>query len=176
MGNFVALLRGINVGGHKIMKMADLRHTLENLGMMRVRTYIQSGNILFESDDNKDVLKRKIEHEIQAVFGFDVPVIVRTADELERLIENCPFKNQQFLSVGFFAQEPPQEAIDGFLSCDIGKDKVHINSMEVYIEYQADVRKTLLTTNFLENKLKTHITMRNWNTVKRLSSMAKEEL
>lgn len=176
MTTFVALLRGINVGGHKRMKMADLKHTLENLGMIRVRTYIQSGNSVFKSEENKDVLRRKIEQEIKAVFGFDVPVILRTADEFEKVIENCPFHNQLSLSVGFFAEEPSREAIDGLLSSNIGNDKVYINSMEVYVIYQEDISKTLLTTNFLENKLKTHITVRNWNTVKKLSSMAKEEV
>ncbi|MDB5083637.1 MAG: hypothetical protein JWN30_523 [Bacilli bacterium] len=88
---YIALLRGINVGGKNIIKMADLRHTFETLGFKQVKTYIQSGNVLFESDDDEDSLRQRIEHEIESDFGISLTVILRTVEEIERIIENCPF-------------------------------------------------------------------------------------
>lgn len=173
MTTFIALLRGINVGGHKRMKMADLKHILENLGLKRVQTYIQSGNVVFESEGVAAVLGRRIGQEIQAVFGFDVPVMLRTAVELDWVIENCPFDSMPSLNVAFLAEKPTQKAVDELLSSSIGNDKIHIKDMEAYILYKEDIRKTLLTTNFLEKKLKVPITVRNWNTVTKLSAMAK---
>lgn len=173
MTTFIALLRGINVGGHKRIKMADLKGIFENIGFSRVQTYIQSGNVLFETEDDADFLSPRIEQEIQKVFGLDVPVILRTTHEWETLIKNCPFDALPGLSVAFLAAKPTQEAIDGLLSLDMGNYEIHIRDKDIYVLYKEDIRKTLLTTNFLEKKLNVPLTVRNWNTVNKLAELAK---
>lgn len=135
---FVALLRGINVGGHKRIKMADLKTMLESLGLNRVQTYIQSGNAVFESKEDEGSLSQRIEQEIQAVFGFDVPVILRTSQELATLIRNCPFDSLPGLSVAFLAAKPAQEAIDRLLACDIGNDEIHSEDRDIYVLYDSE--------------------------------------
>ena len=81
---YVAFLRGINVGGKKLIKMPDLRRVLESLGLNNVRTFIASGNVLFEtSQTNRDTLARKIEKKLLTAFGHDIPVVLQTIDELK---------------------------------------------------------------------------------------------
>lgn len=77
---YIAFLRGINVGGKNLIKMADLKRVFEKIKLYEVKTYIQSGNVLFKSDDTEEELKNKIEHEIEAFFGFSVKVILRTLE------------------------------------------------------------------------------------------------
>lgn len=95
----IALLRGINVGGHNKIKMAELRQMFEMLGFSRVQTYIQSGNVLFESDESEQSLCQRIQGEIEKVFGFSINVVIRTAAELELIIKNCPFTEEAVAEV-----------------------------------------------------------------------------
>ncbi|MDF2636607.1 MAG: cytoplasmic protein, partial [Pelosinus sp.] len=87
---YIALLRGINVGGKNMIKMADLKHMFEALGLCRVETYIQSGNIIFESEENEETLRVMIENAITKLNGSSIAVILRTATELEQIIQDCP--------------------------------------------------------------------------------------
>ncbi|MBH0334023.1 cytoplasmic protein, partial [Bacillus thuringiensis] len=84
---YIALLRGINVGGHKVIKMADLKRVFESIGLKQVKTYIQSGNIVFESEEGINFLKDRIQSEIKKEFDFDVPVMLRTHDEFINIIK-----------------------------------------------------------------------------------------
>src|SRR3954453_19881462 len=88
---YIALLRGINVGKHHRIKMADLKSLLETMGLTKVKTYIQSGNVLFEAKDEAEQLSQRLEDEISKTFGFPVPVILRTAEEYEQIIRDCPY-------------------------------------------------------------------------------------
>ncbi|WP_442598727.1 DUF1697 domain-containing protein [Neobacillus sp. D3-1R] len=117
MAIYVALLRGINVGGKNIIKMADLKHTFETIGLSRVKTYIQSGNVLFESEKEEITLRNQLENKIQEVFGLSVPITLRTADEFKLVAENCPFTDAEIsaaeasaegesLYVAFLTEEP----------------------------------------------------------------------
>lgn len=93
MTTYIALLRGINVGGNKIIKMLDLKAMFQALGFANVRTYIQSGNVVFESDEGSvSLLSGVIERQIHEVFGFEVSVIIRTLAEMENVIANDPFQ------------------------------------------------------------------------------------
>lgn len=94
MINYVALLRGINVGGHNKIKMADLREALIPLGLQNIRTYIQSGNILFQSTESEEVLQKQIHETIQINFDITSTVIIRTAEEFQHIVNNCPFSPQ----------------------------------------------------------------------------------
>src|SRR5258708_28718277 len=86
---YIALLRGINVGGQKPIKMTELKRLFAAEGFGRVQTYIQSGNVVFTADRAEEPLRRQLEREIAAAFGFPVTLALRTADELERLIAQC---------------------------------------------------------------------------------------
>ena len=93
MTSYVAFLRGINVGGKRLIKMEDLRRVVESIGLKNVRTFIASGNVLFEtSQTNRDALARKIEKTLLTAFGHDVPVVLQTIDELKDLLRTGPFK------------------------------------------------------------------------------------
>ncbi len=84
MTNYISILRGINVGGQKSIKMADLKTLYENLGFSNVKTYVQSGNVVFQTKAEKtELLEQKIHGQIKAKYGFEVPVIVMTVDKLK---------------------------------------------------------------------------------------------
>lgn len=90
---YIALLRGINVGGHKLIRMQELKSLLTNMGLDKVKTYIQSGNVIFESERNAEQLEEQMEQEIRRAFGFSVIIILRTASELEQIISGSGAKN-----------------------------------------------------------------------------------
>ena len=91
MIKYVAFLRGINVGGKRLIKMEDLRRVVESIGLKNVRTFIASGNVLFEtSQNNRDALARKIEKKLLTAFGHDVPVVLQSIDELKDLLRTGP--------------------------------------------------------------------------------------
>lgn len=90
---FIALLRGINVGGHHKIKMADLKSLLESMGLHKVKTYIQSGNVLFEAEEEEAQLTKRMEEKLNHTFGFPVPVVLRTAEELRQITLDCPYSS-----------------------------------------------------------------------------------
>jgi uncharacterized protein (DUF1697 family) len=93
----VALLKGINIGGHNKIKMDELKSFFESLGLQKVKTYIQSGNVLFESDEEAKSLRQRIEKEILNRFGYTVNVMLRTAGEMERILKNSPYRPEHIL-------------------------------------------------------------------------------
>ncbi|HEY3367555.1 MAG TPA: DUF1697 domain-containing protein [Symbiobacteriaceae bacterium] len=175
---YIALLRGINVGGHKVIKMIELKRIFEAMGFGRVQTYIQSGNVLFESEAESEPLRRRIEHEITAGFGFSVTVVLRTAVELERITASCPFLADELpagesLYVSLLAEAPCQEGIDRLLACNCEIDEFRIVGREIYLLYRQSVVKSKLTNNLLERALGVPATTRNWRTMNTLADMGK---
>ena len=93
MPKYIALLRGINVGGHKKIMMADLRIIFEKFGFLAVRSYIQSGNVIFQSNEvDTKKLEKLIENALEKAYGFLVPVIILTRSKLEKIVIDNPFK------------------------------------------------------------------------------------
>src|SRR5215469_9663989 len=90
MTTYIAMLRGINVSGHKIIRMERLRAVFEELGFAHVKTYVQSGNVIFETNEPPSGLAAKIERKIQAEFGFEVPVLTKSAKELKDIVKHNP--------------------------------------------------------------------------------------
>jgi uncharacterized protein (DUF1697 family) len=173
---YIALLRGINVGGHNKIKMADLKSLLEAMGLQKVKTYIQSGNVLFESQEEAKQLSRRIEDEINKKFGLTVPVVLRTAEEYERIIRNCPFatddlKEGESVQIAFLAKEPSQEGINQLNSFKTDPDEFSINGKDVYLFFRQSIRDSKLAAQL--PKLGVPATVRNWNTVIKLDTMAK---
>jgi uncharacterized protein (DUF1697 family) len=173
MRNYIALLRGINVSGHRLIKMADLKRMFEAMGFGRVQTYIQSGNVLFASDDEAGPLSQRLEAEIMRVFGFDVPVILRTPAEMERIVENSPFPEMaegESLYVSLLTEAPSPEGIER-LSAYKGNDEFRVVGLEVYVLYRAPVNQSKLANNL--HRLGVPSTSRNWQTMNKLVALGK---
>ncbi|MEK3889898.1 DUF1697 domain-containing protein [Bacillus sp. FSL K6-3431] len=173
---YIALLRGINVGGHNVIKMKDLRNSFETMGFGNVKTYIQSGNVLFESSEEADILCKRMEQEIQDTFGFSGTVILRTAMELEKIIKNCPFQADTLsegegLYISFLSEAPSREAINQVLINNSETEECKIIGTEVYLFLRQSIRNSKLTTHL--KKLKVLGTLRNWKTINKLVMMAR---
>jgi uncharacterized protein (DUF1697 family) len=180
MATYISLLRGINVGGKNKLSIEELKRVYSSLGFTGVRTYIQSGNIVFESPDAREKGHEKsIEGKIKKAFAMDIPVMVRTREELQRTIESNPFlpsKAHQVdkLLVTFLSDLPDKKAMDKLASLKwIGED-FRIIGREVYLFCPNGYGRTKLTNNAFESKLGVRATTRNWATVNRLLEMARE--
>ena len=177
METYISILRGINVGGHKLIKMAALTKLYEDLGFTKVKTYIQSGNIVFQAKQT-DVSKIElvISKKITEVFSFEVPVIVMKIKEINTIFKNNPFIIKKkydinFLHVTFFSQQPKQVDIDK-ISGDFGNDEFIFAEKAVYLYCPDGYSKSKLTNSFFENKLKVTATTRNWKTTVELVGIA----
>ncbi|MBK5431924.1 DUF1697 domain-containing protein [Bacillus sp. TH25] len=172
---YIALLRGINVGGHKVIKMADLKKVFESIGLKKVKTYIQSGNVVFESEEEISFLKERIECEIKNVFDFDVPVMLRTNDEFINIIKKCPYETHSLLEgesvhVAFLANPLSEEASKGLLMYNSELEECYIYEKVVYLLFKSSIRNSKLMNRF--QKLHTPATVRNWRTVNKLKAIA----
>ena len=182
MAIYVALLRGINVGGHNKIKMAELKLLFENIGLSRVQTYIQSGNVLFESEEEEEeALRRRIEHEIEKVLSISVAVVLRTSLELERIIENCPFSEDALSEAALLSEgesfyvsllltSPSQAQIERLDAFRNESDEYRVVGREIYLLLRHGVRNSKLANNL--HKLDVPSTMRNWKTINTLASLA----
>lgn len=180
---YIALLRGINVGGKNIIKMSNLKQVFENMKLLDVRTYIQSGNVLFKSDEYEGMLLKKIEREIEVNFGFSVKVILRTAAELEHIIFNCPFSKEDVLEVAslskgeslyvsFLTNVPLKGKIESLRGYRNENEGYLIRDREIYLLFKNSIRNSKMLTNI--QKLDVSSTVRNWKTINKLSTLAKE--
>jgi uncharacterized protein (DUF1697 family) len=172
---YVALLRGINVSGQKKIKMLDLRAMCGQMGLQEVQTYIQSGNIIFESsEEDTTVLEKDLKEQIQATFGFDVPVMVLTQTYLQEVAENNPFleKNPELdtklLHVTFLAKQPAEDLVKALAEKEYGTDEFEVIGSRVYLYFPNGYGRTKLTNNIFEKKLQVAATTRNWRTIGKL--------
>ncbi len=177
MGNYIALLRGINVSGQKKIKMEDLRSLLSSNEFENIRTYIQSGNIVFTSATDKALpLEHKIAELIKEAYGFDVPVLVLAIKELEIIMKNNPFKAEQQKQTYFtlLSAKPSKEAITVVESLSYEGETVAVTANCVYFFSEKGYGKAKMNTNFLERKLKVTATTRNYKTMEKLILLASE--
>jgi len=179
MKTYISMLRAINVVGKRMIKMPELVRLYDNLMLKDVRTYIQSGNVIFKTDDgnSSEVLSMKIEQAILEKFGFDVAVILRTPEEIAAAIGNNPFRNpdgsvKENIYVTFLENEPLSELSTAINITAYLPDRFIIKGKEIYIDCAGGYGTTKLSNNFFENKLKVRATTRNWKTVKVLSEMS----
>ncbi|MEJ2193882.1 MAG: DUF1697 domain-containing protein [Ignavibacteriaceae bacterium] len=176
METYVAMLRGINVSGQKIIKMTDFIILLQELNFTDVHTYIQSGNAVFK---NKKVTHKTLENKIaQKIFneyGFEVPVIIRNREELKEVLKNNPFvKNKDLnrLYVTFLSDEPTKDKLIKLKKIDYSPEEFVLIGKTIYGYSPHGYGKAKLNNNFFENKLKVNATTRNWKTVNKLVEMA----
>jgi uncharacterized protein (DUF1697 family) len=173
MNTFIALIRGINVGGHKKILMADLKVLFESLGFEQVTTYIQSGNVVFKSTEKVD-LANKIAKVIESKYGFNVPVLVKKVSELSKIASKCPFSDEKCKKSYFILLEesPLRENIEltnGFSNSD---EEFYITNDCIYIYYAVGAGKAKMGINFFEKKLKVIATARNYRTMTKLLTLA----
>lgn len=158
--------------------MKELKVLFEKLGFLKVETYIQSGNIVFESDhklSNAD-LEVKIQQAIAETFGLDVPAIVRTAEEWGKSIENNPFwkgkvTDIEKLHLTILKEEPSSELAQKLKVLEFLPDQFEIKGSDVFIYCENGYGRTKITNDFFEKKLKIQATTRNWKTVMKLHEM-----
>jgi uncharacterized protein (DUF1697 family) len=174
---YIALIRGINVGGKNKVPMAELKRALEAIGLGKVQTYIQSGNVLFESADEAESLRQRIEGEIHKVFGIAATVVLRTAEQLKRIIANCPYSASSLLEgesiqVSVLTEAPSQKAMDILSAHGTDIDEYHIHGEEIYFLFRQSVLDSKLAKNL--QRLGGSVTSRNWKTLVKLDTLVQE--
>lgn len=181
MGRYIAFLRGINVSGQKIIKMEYLRELFEGMGFRGAKTFIQSGNVVFETTA-KDIpaLRRKIEQSLEKSLGYAVPVILRSREALEAIVRNNPFpantgNGSTKTYVTFMADIPEAALQQAFMTYASELEKYHIHAGELYAHCRKDTdAKLLFSNNFVEKKLKITGTTRDMNMLQKLLLLAAE--
>jgi uncharacterized protein (DUF1697 family) len=175
----IALLRGINVGGNKMIAMADLRDLLARLGFTDVRSLLQSGNLVFRSDRRTTPaqLETLLQAETEKRLGVQSDFFVRTASELAEVVAGNPFAEEAkrdpgHLIVMFLKQPGDVKAVQGAI---VGREIVRGAGRHLYIVYPDGMGRSKLTNALIEKKLATRGTARNWNTVMKLAGAACEE-
>jgi len=176
MGTMIALLRGINVGG-KVLKMELARASFEAIGLTEVRTYVQSGNIIFSSKSSAASLAKKIETQLLKDSGLKVSVILKTPSDLVKSIRVNPFLLERgidlkTLHVTFLSATPVKGALARLSAIKSGEDRYQHLGTEIYVHCPNGYGRTKLTNNAIEQALDLVATTRNWNTVNKLHEMA----
>ena len=170
---YVSMLRGVNVGGNALVKMAELKQLYESLGLSDVRTLLNSGNVLFRSSvKDRARLTKRVVQEIERRFDLQVEILLRTLPELTMLVERGPAlaekQEPSKLLVMFLAGVPDKKAQAALLKAHRGPELVEIRGPEVYLYYPDGVGRSKLTNAFIEAHLGFAGTARNWNTIRKL--------
>lgn len=174
---YVALLRGINLSGHKIVRMDQLRKAFEGLGFEDVKTYIQSGNVVFKGPGTvRQKLVKRIEEKIALQFGFPVPVVVKTSDEIGEIIRNNPLVKEKGidaskLHVTFLSCAPQKSALTTLDAFAADPDQFRCSVAAIYLHCPNGYHQTKLGNNVLGKMLRVGTTTRNWKTVNQVYGM-----
>ncbi|MBK9123188.1 MAG: DUF1697 domain-containing protein [Chloroflexi bacterium] len=174
---YVSLLRGINVGGNKRIKMADLKGLYEALGLRSVSTLLQSGNVVFESDTaDASGLTSKLEAAIVHHFGFESKVMLRSGQRLAEIVAGVPLTPEQLaepsrILVTFLRETPSDDRIAALHEAHAGPEKLQVRGDTLYAFYPDGMGPSKLDNAFVERRLKTLGTGRSWNTVTKLLAL-----
>jgi uncharacterized protein (DUF1697 family) len=179
MSRHIALLRGVNVGGRKAVKMAALRQCLTELGCTDVQTLLQSGNVVFGGGRRTgSALERWLEDAVAAQLGLQTDICVRSAAEWDALISVNPFPDEakrdpaRLLAV-CLKSTPAPRAVDALRAAISGPERLEGVGRELYIVYPAGIGQSRLTTALIDSKLGVRGTARNWNTVVKLGALVR---
>ena len=172
----IVLIRGINVGGHKKLRMADLRSVCESVGLTNIATYLQSGNVVCKSDERPVTVAARVAGALRETLALDAGVIVRTAADLARVVEANPFADAartepNRVMVMFLDKTPTRDAAAALLAKHAGPERLELHGAELYIHYTAGAGTSKLTNVMIERALAVTGTARNWNTVTALHEM-----
>jgi uncharacterized protein (DUF1697 family) len=198
---FIALLRGINVGGHTMIKMTELKAVFEECGLENVATYINSGNIAFDSPLQKPSMQKParskgisvssphvgkgslleselvsmIEAAIERRFGKPIPVMIREQSVINRILKNNPFdgefESHKEMHVLFMREEMPLEKQQPLMAQQTTDERFAVRGREIYCHLKLGVADSVLGKGFIDRKLKIAITARNWRTVQKLAEL-----
>lgn len=177
MNTYIALLRGINVGGHKKVPMAELRELLYQSGFENVLTYIQSGNIILQSSvDDKSKIESTIQQSIQSHFGFEVPVIVKTGTELQIIFDSCPFSEAKKADSYFIllSDIPQQSLVEIVTDITFENEEFVIIKDCMYLHTSMGYGNSKFNMSWFEKKLNIKATSRNYKTIVKLLSLSSE--
>ncbi|MEP5254374.1 MAG: DUF1697 domain-containing protein [Winogradskyella arenosi] len=173
--NYIALLRGINVGGHRKIAMAELRSLLSEAGFAKVKTYIQTGNVGFQAKaQDKLVLKARLEKLIREGFGLDVPVVVLTQQELKAIFDQNPYKAEDQKQNYFvlLSAVPREEDVLEASKKIYPHDVYSIHGPCIYLYCPQGYGQTKFNLSYFEKKLHVNATGRNYNTIVKLLSLS----
>jgi uncharacterized protein (DUF1697 family) len=180
MNTFISLLRGINVGGSKPVHMDTLAGVYIGLGFSHVRTYLQSGNVVFTAPLGDSArMASQIEAGVEAKFGFHAEVFIRQPQDFQGLLANNPFVHQaevdpSRLHVSFLYKLPGAAAKSRLVIREGIPDKLAWGDMALYLYYPDGYARAKISTSYLEQALGVPLTNRNWNTVTALYNIAVE--
>jgi uncharacterized protein (DUF1697 family) len=176
----ISMLRAVNVAGHNVIKMDALRELYQSLKLRDAQTYVQSGNVVFRTEERDlALLTKRIQNGIERTFACRPDVILRTTAELRDVIARNPFAKRRGIApnkllVTFLAADPGPEARGQALKIKCDPEELHINGRELYIYFPNGMGRTKLSWAVLERALKIPGTGRNWNSVMKLLEMAEE--
>ena len=176
MKSYVALLRGINVGGKTMVPMAELKALCEKEGLAEVKTLLQSGNVTFKSDNSATALEMKLEKSVAKKFGREIDFVIRSADEWKKIIARNSFADEakndpSRLVVMCLKAKPPAAALTALKSAIVGREYFHAGDRCLYIVYPDGIGTSKLTNAVIDRKLSTRGTARNWNTVLKIAAL-----
>ncbi len=178
MHEYIGLLKGVNVGGHRKIKMADLQALLTDAGLFEVTTYIQSGNLVFRSSFTETAeVAQLIAHVILTVFGFEVEVLVFRAEAVQEIFRKNPFLNRPgldllHLHVTLLNQLPETSKQEAFMQLHFPPEEIAVSGKTLYLYCPNGYGKTSYSNPFIERKLGVTATTRNWKTIGKLAEMA----
>ncbi len=175
MTKYIALLRGINVSGQKKIPMAELRELFTKVGLENVQTYIQSGNVIFESLEKSKAALEPILHEaIKSHFGFDVPVLVLKPEELKQIFDNSPFRQEEKEKSYFMMlySKADEALVEELSKISYPNESFLIKDTAIYFYCSTGYGKAKCSNNFFERKLKVVATARNYRTMVKLLSLS----
>jgi uncharacterized protein (DUF1697 family) len=173
---YVALLRGINVTGNTMIKMAELKKSFESLGFTNVVSYVNSGNLAFDSRKaSEKVLTKKLEDVVENDFGKRVQVMVREQAAIPKIIAGNPYKGEfeshKEMHVLFLKEEIPREKLAELRAIAPENERFTIRGREIYCHLPMGVADSLMGRGLVEKKLKVPVTARNWRTVEKLAEL-----
>jgi len=175
----IALLRAVNVAGHQQVAMGGLRDLLAQLGLVDVRSLLQSGNLIFRSDSRSGAaLERLLESEVSKRLDLQTDFFIRSAKELTAIVTNNPFRDEAasdpgHLVVMFLKDAPDAKNIEALRAAITSAEILSADGKQLYIVYPDGIGRSRLTNALIERKLGTRGTGRNWNTVLKLDALAK---
>lgn len=180
MTTILALLRGVNVSGHNMIKMTALKSALENVGFQNIRTYLNTGNIFVDTNEESvSKISFVIKQELFRSFSMEIPVIIIRKKDMEDCFENNPFLKEngcdvKSLYVAFVSKTLEEKNIHDLKLSLVKPDEAIICPNYIYLKYHAGAGKTKLDNKYIEKKLQLTSTIRNWNTVTQLLKLYQE--
>ncbi len=181
MIRYVAFLRAINVGGHKGIKMSDLRQMFESIGLARVSTYIQTGNVIFESPESRtERLEDHIEKRLHQALGYEVATFLRTTSEVAAIADYRPFTRTQLadehrtLYITFLREAPDRQRQRAALALSTEVDEYHFKGRELFTLHDQQAAKSPFSNTLIEKTLGVSATTRNRTTVSKIAKLMTE--